>query len=54
MIVTWDQSSTLKESAWIEVKGPVQSAELGGQPIPLIQAVLVQPVQQPQEPYLYP
>ena len=54
MIVTWDQSSSLKESAWIEVKGPVQSAELGGQPIPLIQAVLVQPVQQPQEPYLYP
>jgi uncharacterized repeat protein (TIGR03943 family) len=54
MIVTWDQSDALKESAWIEVKGPVQSAELGGQPIPLIQAVLVQPVQQPQEPYLYP
>lgn len=54
MIVTWDQSSSLKDSAWIEVKGPVQSAELGGQPIPMIQAVLVQPVQQPQQPYLYP
>jgi uncharacterized repeat protein (TIGR03943 family) len=54
MIVTWDQSNSLKENAWIEVKGPVQSAELGGQPIPLIQAVLVEPVQQPQQPYLYP
>ncbi len=54
MIVTWGQSSTLKENAWIEVKGPVQSAQLGGQPIPLIEAVLVQPVQQPQQPYLYP
>jgi uncharacterized repeat protein (TIGR03943 family) len=54
MIVTWDQSSTLEESAWIAVKGPVQSAELGGQPIPLIEAVLVQPVQQPPQPYLYP
>ncbi len=54
MIVTWDESSTLKQSDWIEVKGPVQSSQLGGQPIPLINAVLVQPAQQPQQPYLYP
>ena len=54
MIVTWNQNSSLKESAWIDVKGPIQSAELGGQPIPLIQAVMVQPVLQPPQPYLYP
>jgi putative membrane protein len=54
MIVIWDQSKELADSAWVEVKGPVQSAQLGGQPIPLIQAVLVQPLEQPQEPYLYP
>ena len=54
MIVTWDGSKGLKDSAWVEVKGPVQSAQLGGQPIPLIQAILVQAFEQPQEPYLYP
>jgi len=54
MIVTWDESGGLKDNRWVEVKGPVQSTQLGGQPIPLIQAVLVQPLEQPQEPYLYP
>jgi len=54
MIVTWDGSHGLKDSAWVEVKGPVQSVQLGGQPIPLIQAVLVQSFEQPQQPYLYP
>lgn len=54
MIVTWDESKGLKDSAWVEVKGPVQSTQLGGQPIALVQATLVQPVEQPQQPYLYP
>jgi uncharacterized repeat protein (TIGR03943 family) len=54
MIATWDGSSALKDNAWVEVKGPVQAAQLGGQPIPLIEAVLVQPAQQPGQPYLYP
>jgi uncharacterized membrane protein YcgQ (UPF0703/DUF1980 family) len=54
MIVTWDGSSGLKESAWVEAKGPVQSAQLGGQPIPQIEAVLVKSVEQPDQPYLYP
>jgi putative membrane protein len=54
MIVTWNESSALKESDWVEVKGPVQSSQLGGQPIPLIAASLVQSVQQPGQPYLYP
>lgn len=54
MVVTWNGSNALKQSDWIEVKGPVQSSQLGGQPIPLIEAILVQPAQQPQQPYLYP
>ncbi|HEX2698544.1 MAG TPA: TIGR03943 family protein [Anaerolineales bacterium] len=54
MLVTWDKSNDLKDSAWVEVKGPVQTSQLGGQLIPLIQAVLVQPVDQPNQPYLYP
>ena len=54
MIVTWDGSSGLKDSAWVEAKGPVKSAQLGGQPIPQIDAVLVKSVEQPDQPYLYP
>jgi uncharacterized repeat protein (TIGR03943 family) len=54
MIVTWDGSNELKASTWVEAKGPVQSAQLGGQPIPLINAVLVKSVEQPGQPYLYP
>jgi uncharacterized repeat protein (TIGR03943 family) len=54
MIVTWDNGNALKESTWVEVKGPVQASQLGGQPIPLIKAVLVQPVEQPDQPYLFP
>jgi len=54
MIVTWDESKGLKDSAWVEVKGPVQATQLGGQPIALVQATLVQAVEQPQQPYLYP
>jgi len=54
MIVNWDQSATLKESSWVEVKGPVQASKLGGLPIPLIEASYVQSTPQPDQPYLYP
>lgn len=54
MIVNWDQSADLKESSWVEVKGPVQASKLGGQPIPLIEASYVQSTPQPDQPYLYP
>jgi uncharacterized repeat protein (TIGR03943 family) len=54
MIVNWNQSADLKESSWVEVKGPVQASKLGGQPIPLIQADYVQSTSQPDQPYLYP
>ena len=54
MIVNWNQSTDLKESSWVEVKGPVQASKLGGQPIPLIEASYVQSTPQPDQPYLYP
>ncbi|HUH99078.1 MAG TPA: TIGR03943 family protein [Anaerolineales bacterium] len=54
MIVDWNQSADLKESSWVEVKGPVQASKLGGQPIPLIEASYVQATAQPDQPYLYP
>ena len=54
MIVNWNHSADLKESSWVEVKGPVQATKLGGQPIPLIEASYVQSTPQPDQPYLYP
>ena len=54
MIVNWNQSADLKESSWVEVKGPVQASKLGGQSIPLIEASYVQSTPQPDQPYLYP
>ncbi|HUI89930.1 MAG TPA: TIGR03943 family protein [Anaerolineales bacterium] len=54
MIVDWNESADLKESSWVEVKGPVQATKLGGLPIPLIEASYVQATPQPDQPYLYP
>jgi uncharacterized repeat protein (TIGR03943 family) len=54
MVVDWPQSSTLPNDLWIKVKGPVQTTDLDTHKMPLIQATAVQPVQQPDQPYLFP
>ncbi len=54
MVVTWEQSDSLQNDAWIKVKGPVQAITLGQQRLPLIQAESVEMVAPPAQPYLYP
>ena len=54
MVVNWDQVSTLNENTWVRVKGAVEPYQLDGQPVPLIQAVSVEVVQEPEQPYLFP
>ena len=54
MVVDWPQSSALPNDQWIKVKGPVQTTDLENQKLPLIQASSVEPVQQPDQPYLFP
>lgn len=41
-------------NAWIRVRGPVSLAKIGDQPMPLIQAVSVEAIAEPSDPYLYP
>jgi len=44
----------LTDNTWIDVQGPVQAIEMGGNKIPLILASSVTQVQQPSQPYLFP
>lgn len=54
MVVDWPKSASLPNDQWIKVKGLVQSTELDGQKLPLIQATSIEPVQPPDQPYLFP
>lgn len=54
MVVNWDQASTLTENTWVRVNGPVESYQLEGQAIPLIEADSVEVVEEPPQPYLFP
>jgi uncharacterized repeat protein (TIGR03943 family) len=54
MIVEWEQADTLKQDAWVQVKGPVDAVSFENGVSPLIQAETVEPVSQPDQPYLYP
>lgn len=46
--------SSLKQDAWVEVRGTIGETLIDGQPAPLILAASVQAVAEPDQPYLYP
>ena len=54
MVVDWPKSTSLPNDQWVDVKGPVQSIQLDGQVLPLIQAKSIAAVQVPDQPYLFP
>lgn len=54
MIVEWPEAAALADNAWVRVRGPVSAATLNGKPIPLVSAVNVEVVEQPEHPYMYP
>jgi putative membrane protein len=54
MVVDWSKSASLPDDQWIKVKGAVQSTQLDGETLPLIQASSIEPVQPPDQPYLFP
>jgi len=54
MVVNWPESASLPADQWIKVKGVVQSIQLGDQKWPLIEATSVEPIQIPDQPYLFP
>jgi putative membrane protein len=54
MIVVWPQAEDLDGNAWVRVRGPVEATTLAGRPIPSILATTLEPVPQPEQPYLFP
>jgi putative membrane protein len=54
MIVEWDQTDTLKQDQWVQVRGPVDAVSFEGNISPIIRAETVELVSQPDQPYLYP
>jgi uncharacterized repeat protein (TIGR03943 family) len=54
MAVDWPDSASLADNAWVNVQGPVDMITIDGQRVPVIRAGSVNPVQVPEQPYLYP
>lgn len=52
--VVWPSTSVLTDSAWVRVKGKMTVQEKGGRKQPLLLADTVEPVQAPEQPYLFP
>lgn len=54
MAVAWPNEASLADNTWVRVRGPVKATTIDGQPLPLIQATVVDLVPEPAQPYLYP
>lgn len=52
--VDWDPAATLENNTWVRVKGVIQVGQLEGQNVPVIRASQVMPIQEPDQPYLFP
>lgn len=54
MPVRWSNVKSLEQDSWIVVKGTIESFALDGTRLPLIDAVSVEPIDAPDQPYLFP
>lgn len=54
MPARWDDAATLRQDAWVLVTGNIESVTIKGQRVPMIVAETVQPVDAPDQPYLFP
>jgi len=54
MAVDWPDSANLVDNSWVNVKGTVDVLTIDGQKVPVIHAQAVNPIQAPEQPYLYP
>jgi putative membrane protein len=52
--VQWAGGGALPENGWVRVRGTIGSAALAGVEQPALLAAAVEPVEQPESPYLYP
>lgn len=54
LIVRTDKLAEFEQDQWVRVVGRFTVGKFGGEKIPLIAAESIEPVQQPEQPYLYP
>ena len=54
MAIDWPDSTNLVDNSWVNVKGTVDVLTIDGQKVPVIHAQAVNPIQAPEQPYLYP
>lgn len=52
--VVWAGGAALPENGWVRVRGVIEQADLAGRRQPVLRASSVEPVPQPDNPYLYP
>ena len=52
--VNWGQSGALQDNNWVRVQGTLSASVLDGQPVPVIAADQVNPITEPDQPYLFP
>jgi uncharacterized repeat protein (TIGR03943 family) len=50
----WPDAAELKLDSWVRVKGTFAAGEMSGEPMPVLVAASVEPVDAPAQPYLYP
>ena len=54
LLVQTDQAKSLKTDTWVRVTGKLSAAEFAGEKLPAIVPEKIEPVAQPDQPYLYP
>jgi uncharacterized repeat protein (TIGR03943 family) len=52
--VEWPQAETLAPGTWVRARGPVAVGEIEGHTLPRILAASVEPIDAPDQPYLFP
>lgn len=52
--VVWARSADLQADTWVRVRGKFQVSDFRGDSVPVLHAVSVETIPQPEHPYLYP
>jgi uncharacterized repeat protein (TIGR03943 family) len=54
LVVNWQDAASLPTNTWVRVKGSIRVGRLDGQNVPELQAGQVNPIPEPEQPYLFP
>lgn len=54
IVIHWPDSGAMQTNSWVRVKGSLQVGQLDGKKVPVVQADQVIPIQEPDQPYLFP